>query len=142
MGIGDYEFALYDISGPYQDSPVFAEVIPGTHIVYVNDKNNCGIAQVTVYVFGFPNFFTPNDDGQNDTWNVLGVDPAVFKSSVIYIFDRYGKLLANFSASQQGWDGFYNGKKAVSTDYWYLAKMTDYGGVTSEYKGHFSLIRR
>ncbi|HEY9170578.1 MAG TPA: T9SS type B sorting domain-containing protein [Lutibacter sp.] len=142
LGIGDYEFALDDIFGPYQDSPVFSEVIPGKHIIYVSDKNNCGIAQVTVYVFGFPNFFTPNDDGQNDTWNILGVDPTVFKSSIIYIFDRYGKLLANFSAYQQGWDGFYNSKKAISTDYWYLAKMTDYNGVTSEYKGHFSLIRR
>ncbi|MBE0423584.1 MAG: T9SS type B sorting domain-containing protein [Lutibacter sp.] len=142
LGIGDYEFALDDISGPYQDSPVFTEVIPGKHIIYVNDKNNCGIAQVTVYVFGFPNFFTPNDDGQNDTWNVLGVDPSVFKASTIFIFDRYGKLMAKFSASQTGWNGFYNGNKAVSTDYWYLAKMTDYNDVTSEYKGHFSLIRR
>lgn len=142
LGIGDYEFALDDISGPYQDDPVFSEVIPGTHTVFVRDKNSCGIAQVTVYVFGFPNFFTPNDDGYNDTWNVLGVDPAVFKSSLIYIFDRYGKLMTNFSASQQGWDGFYNSHKAVSTDYWYLAKMTDYSGITSEYKGHFSLIRR
>jgi len=142
LGIGDYEFALDDISGPYQDDSVFSEVIPGTHNVFVRDKNSCGIAQITVYVFGFPNFFTPNNDGQNDTWNVLGVDPAVFKSSLIYIFDRYGKLMTNFSASEQGWDGFYNAHKAVSTDYWYLAKMTDYSGVTSEYKGHFSLIRR
>ncbi|MFZ2282438.1 MAG: T9SS type B sorting domain-containing protein [Lutibacter sp.] len=142
LGIGDYEFALDNISGPYQDSPVFREVIPGKHIIYVKDKNNCGIAQVTVYVFGFPNFFTPNDDGQNDTWNVLGVDPGVFKSSSIYIFDRYGKLMANFSASQNGWDGFYNSHKAVSTDYWYLARMTDLNDETKEYKGHFSLIRR
>ncbi|MDP3360139.1 MAG: T9SS type B sorting domain-containing protein [Lutibacter sp.] len=142
LGIGNYEFSLDDISGPYQDDPVFTEVIPGTHTVFVRDKNSCGIAQVTVYVFGFPNFFTPNDDGQNDTWNVLGVDPAVFKSSLIYIFDRYGKLMTSISASQQGWDGFYNSHKAVSTDYWYLAKMTDYSGNTSEHKGHFSLIRR
>ena len=142
LGIGDYEFALDDISGPYQDSPIFTEVIPGKHIVYVSDKNNCGIAQITVYVFGFPNFFTPNDDGQNDTWNILGVDPGVFKASAIYIFDRYGKLMANFSAFQPGWDGFYNAHKAVSTDYWYLARMTDLNDETKEYKGHFSLIRR
>lgn len=142
LGIGDYEFALDDISGPYQDSPIFTQVIPGKHIIYVSDKNNCGIVQITVYVFGFPNFFTPNDDGQNDTWNILGVDPGVFKTSAIYIFDRYGKLMANFSASQNGWDGFYNSHKAVSTDYWYLAKMTDYSGITTEHKGHFSLIRR
>lgn len=142
LGIGDYEFALDDISGPYQDSPIFSDVIPGKHIVYVNDKNNCGLAQITVYVFGFPNFFTPNDDGQNDTWNVLGVDSTVIKASSIYIFDRYGKLMANFSASQKGWDGFYDSNKAVSTDYWYLAKMTDLNGESMEYKGHFSLIRR
>jgi gliding motility-associated-like protein len=142
LGIGDYEFALDDISGPYQGSPVFSEVIPGKHIIYVNDKNNCGIAQITVYVFGFPNFFTPNDDGQNDTWNVLGVDPSVFKASVIYIFDRYGKLMTSFSASQTGWNGFYKGNKAVSTDYWFLARMTDLSDETKEYKGHFSLIRR
>ncbi len=142
LGIGDYEFALDDISGPYQDSPVFTEVIPGKHIIYVNDKNNCGIAQITVYVFGFPNFFTPNDDGQNDTWNILGVDPGIFKASAIYIFDRYGKLMTTFSAFQPGWDGFYNSNKAVSTDYWYLARMTDLNDETIEYKGHFSLIRR
>ncbi|MDF1518111.1 MAG: T9SS type B sorting domain-containing protein, partial [Lutibacter sp.] len=142
LGIGDYEFALDDISGPYQDDPVFSGVIPGTHIVFVRDKNNCGIVQITVYVFGFPNFFTPNDDGQNDTWNVLGVDPVVIKASSIYIFDRYGKLMANFSAFQQGWDGFYNSHKAVSTDYWYLAWMTDSNDEMKEYKGHFSLIRR
>ena len=142
LGIGDYEFALDNISGPYQDSSIFPEVIPGKHIIYVNDKNNCGIAQITVYVFGFPNFFTPNDDSYNDYWNILGVDPAVFKSSSIYIFDRYGKLMTNFSASQKGWDGFYNDRKAISTDYWYLAKIIDYNDVTREYKGHFSLIRR
>lgn len=142
LGIGDYEFALDDISGPYQDSPIFTQVIPGKHIIYVSDKNNCGIAQITVYVFGFPNFFTPNDDGQNDTWNILGLDPGVFKASAIYIFDRYGKLMANFSAFQPGWDGFYNSHKAVSTDYWYLAQMTDLNDETIEYKGHFSLIRR
>ena len=126
----------------YQDSPVFSEVVPGKHIIYVNDKNNCGIAQITVYVFGFPNFFTPNDDGQNDTWNILGVDPGIFKASAIYIFDRYGKLMTTFSAFQPGWDGFYNSNKAVSTDYWYLARMTDLNDETIEYKGHFSLIRR
>jgi len=50
--------------------------------------------------------------------------------------------MANFSAFQPGWDGFYNSVKAVSTDYWYLARMTDLNDETKEYKGHFSLIRR
>ena len=142
LGSGDYEFALDDINGPYQDSPTFSHVIPGEHTIFVQDKNKCGIVQVTVYIFGFPKFFTPNGDGSNDTWNVRGIDFSIFPKTKIYIYDRYGKMIANFSAFQEGWDGMYNGNKAFSTDYWYLAQMEDYNGTVKEYKGHFSLIRR
>ena len=44
LGIGDYEYALDDQTGPYQDDPVFEEVRPGKHTVFVRDKNwlwNC-----------------------------------------------------------------------------------------------------
>lgn len=141
LGIGDYEFALDNILGPYQDEAIFTQVLPGEHTVFVREKNDCGIAQVKIYVFGFPNFFTPNEDGKNDTWNVLGVNPSIFPESSIYIFDRYGKMLTNFSANQVGWNGLYNNKKVNSSDYWYLAQITDTNGITREYKGHFSLIR-
>ncbi len=141
LGIGDYEFALDDSNGPYQDDPTFSRVAPGQHTIFVREKNGCGIAQVTVNVFGFPKFFSPNNDGVNDTWNVRGVDPAVFSSSRIVIFDRYGKMLTSFGVSQQGWDGFYNNNKANSSDYWYLAEMVDINGNVSIHKGHFSLVR-
>lgn len=54
LGIGDYEFTLDDINGFYQDDPTFDQVAPGQHIVFVQEKNGCGIAQVPIYVFGFP----------------------------------------------------------------------------------------
>jgi len=142
LGIGDYEFALDSGTGPFQDDPTFNQVSPGEHTIFVQEKNSCGIVQTTVFVFGFPNFFTPNDDGENDTWNVRGVDPSLFPESSIYIYDRYGKMLVNFTANNVGWDGYYNDFKAVSSDYWYLAKITDSNGTSREFKGHFSLIRR
>ncbi|MDP3312016.1 T9SS type B sorting domain-containing protein [Lutibacter sp.] len=142
LGIGLYEFAIDDALGTYQDNSVFLDVIPGIHTIYVRDQNGCGTAQVTFYVFGFPKFFTPNDDGQNDYWNVRGLDPSVIQEAIIYIYDRYGKMLTTFNAYQSGWDGFYNTKKANSSDYWYLAKMIDFNGVEIIHKGHFSLIRR
>lgn len=142
LGIGDYEFALDDISGPFQDSPTFSNIEPGQHTLYVQEKNNCGITSTTVYIFGFPNFFTPNGDGVNDTWNVRGVDFSLFPESNLYIYDRYGKLLANFTANSKGWDGIYNGHESLNADYWYLAQITDNNGVMREFKGHFSLIRR
>lgn len=90
----------------------------------------------------FPKFFTPNNDGYNDTWNVQGIDSSIFTESIIYIYDRYGKLLTNFSALDRGWDGTYNDNQAISSDYWYAAQMFHIDGNVSEYRGHFSLIRR
>ncbi len=142
LGIGDYEFALDDINGIYQDNPTFTDVLPGEHIVYVRDKNDCGTEQVTIYVLGFPKFFTPNNDGQNDTWRVLGVNSAIFTESSISIYDRYGKVMTSFEAIQGGWDGSYIDHLAPSSDYWYKAQLVDINGDTRIYNGHFSLIRR
>ena len=55
-GEGDYEFAIDNISGPYQDSNLFENVSPGLHDVYIRDNNNCGIVQELVSVIGFPKF--------------------------------------------------------------------------------------
>ncbi|MCB0434362.1 MAG: hypothetical protein KDD18_15720, partial [Mangrovimonas sp.] len=59
LGIGDYEFAL-DNEVSFQDTPFFAYVQPGVHVIYVRDKNGCGTAMLEVYVMGFPKFFSPN----------------------------------------------------------------------------------
>lgn len=142
LGIGDYEFALDNSNGTYQDSPTFTNVLPGEHIVYVRDKNDCGTAQVTIYVLGFPRFFTPNNDGKNDTWRVLGVNSTIFPESTISVYDRYGKVMTNFDAIQGGWDGSYIDHLAPSSDYWYKAQLVDANGNIRVYNGHFSLIRR
>ena len=38
-GEGDYEYALDNSNGPYQDSNTFNNVQPGLYTVYVRDKN-------------------------------------------------------------------------------------------------------
>ena len=142
LGIGDYEFSLNNRNGPYQDEPIFENVPPGSHTIFVRDKNNCGLAQLTVLVFGFPKFFTPNNDGFNDFWNIKGVNTNLFPNSAIYIYDRYGKLISSFKATDKGWDGMYKNAKVISSDYWFIAQLIDVNGNVLEYKGHFSLIRR
>ena len=142
LGIGDYEFALDNAYGPYQDEPYFEHIIPGIHTVYVRDKNNCGIAFIEVPVIGFPKFFTPNSDGYNDTWQVLGINEFYYPTSLIYIYDRFGKLLFSMKATDEGWNGSYNGYLLPSNDYWFSVLLTDKNGITREKKGHFSLILR
>ncbi|PZD76937.1 T9SS type B sorting domain-containing protein, partial [Mesonia sp. K7] len=72
----------------------------------------------------YPAFFTPNNDGYNDTWNIYGLaesDP----SAKIYIFDRYGKLLKQISPMGEGWDGSYNGTQMPSGDYWFKVEYQE-----------------
>ena len=142
LGIGDYEFSLDMPLGPFQDETYFENLIPGTYTLYVSDKNSCGVAPLDIAILGFPKFFTPNDDGQNDTWKVLGNDNNNIQIAAIYIFDRFGKLVAEVNLSGEGWDGFYNGERLPASDYWYLVKYTDQYGDYREKRGNLSLIRR
>ena len=88
LGIGDYEYAIDDPTGPYQDEPFFEQVRPGIHTIYVRDKNDCGIAQIEVSVIGYKKFFTPNGDGIHDNWRILGIREDFQPNSRVYIFDR------------------------------------------------------
>lgn len=135
-GDGDYEFALDDRNGPYQDENIFENVFAGIHTVFIRDKNGCGYNFQQVSVIGYPRFFTPNGDGFNDTWQVLG---ASFQpASKIYIFDRFGKLLVKIDPIGIGWDGTYRGRIMPESDYWFMVQLED--GRTR--RGHFSLIKR
>ena len=66
-GDGDYEYSIDGFN--YQDSNAFTNLSIDDYTVYVRDKNGCGISSKLISVLGFPKFFTPNGDSQNDTWN-------------------------------------------------------------------------
>ncbi len=141
-GIGDYEYAIDDINGPYQDSNVFRNVTPGTHTIYVRDKNGCGIVEETfeqdLTVEGFPKFFTPNGDGTNETWQFIQpVAGEEIRLLTIQIFDRYGKLLKQIDQNGPGWDGTYNGRPLPAGGYWFKAVREDGDMV----QGNFTLKR-
>lgn len=136
MGEGDYEYALDDSFGPYQDEPVLENVLPGVVTIYVRDKNGCGITEDEISVIGFPKFFTPNGDGINETWNLIGV--TTDKNISVFIYDRYGKLISQVSSSDQnGWNGTFNGNILPASDYWFKIHFEE-GRV---YNGHFTLKR-
>jgi len=136
-GQGNYEYGIDTISGPYQDSNFFDNLAAGIHDIYIKDKNGCGIVQKTIAILGVPKFFTPNNDGSNDYWNVKGVNTTSNAKSLIHIFDRYGKLIKQINPMSIGWDGTFNGIPLPADDYWYTVKLED----GREAKGHFSLKR-
>ncbi|WP_053992789.1 T9SS type B sorting domain-containing protein [Mangrovimonas sp. TPBH4] len=141
LGLGEYEFSLDYLDGPYQDEPYFEQIGPGTHILYVRDKNGCGIVSLVIEFMSFPKFFTPNNDGFNDTWNIRGLPRNLTNGSTVYIYNRYGKLIEKFYPKEESWDGKLNGEVLPSSDYWFVAEMMDNEGNIKKYRGHFSLVR-
>ena len=141
-GEGEYDYALFNAAGlhtNYQTSNIFTNVAPGgIYTVSVRDlKNGCGITEEIISVIGFPKFFTPNNDGVNDFWQVYGVSNVFQPNTKIKIFDRYGKLLKQISPIGQGWDGTFNGEILQSDDYWFAVILQD----GREYFNHFTLKR-
>jgi gliding motility-associated-like protein len=137
-GIGVYEYNIDN--GPWQDSGTFTNVSIGTHTITARDKNGCGLVSESITVIDYPLYFTPNGDGVNDRWNVVGLNNQ--PSAKIYIFDRYGKLLKQLSPVGSGWDGTFNGQIMPSNDYWFVVEYQEPStGETQEFRAHFTLKR-
>ncbi|GAB1309529.1 hypothetical protein KH5_22120 [Urechidicola sp. KH5] len=144
LGSGDYEFSLEHPTDyrSFQVEPLFTNLVGGIYTLIVNDKNGCGQTSLEIVLLDYPKFLTPNNDGANDTWKLVGIESASFTVSQINIYDRFGKLLAVVDPYGDGWDGYYNGEALPSTDYWFSLQLTDLQGNIRTYRGNFSLIRR
>jgi len=140
-GDGIYEYALHDdvnniLYRDFQDNNVFENVYPGIYTINIKDiKNDCGIIYEEISVIGFPKYFTPNNDGINDTWQIIGVSNMFFPNAKIAIYNRLGKLIQEITPLGQGWNGLINGKKLPADDYWFSIKLQD-GRI---FKDHFTL---
>ncbi|WP_324024183.1 T9SS type B sorting domain-containing protein [Maribacter sp. BPC-D8] len=126
------------------------EAITQTQTIFIYDENDTCFAESTFQVtidfiacensdeaikLKFPNFFTPNEDGANDVWEV-NQDFFTLEGTVT-IYDRYGKLLYQFDAKNGGWNGTFNGRRLTATDYWYRFVEKEGNTIVT---GHFSLI--
>jgi gliding motility-associated-like protein len=137
-GNGIYEYNLDN--GPWQNSGSFENVPSGIRTVYARDIYGCGVSSVTILVIDYPLFFTPNGDGNNDTWNIVGIEKQ--PNAKIYIFDRYGKLLKQLSPVSRGWDGTYRGNLMPTDDYWFSIEYREpLTGETKQQRAHFTLKR-
>jgi gliding motility-associated-like protein len=136
-GDGDFEYALDNPDGSFQTENTFNNVTSGFHTIFVRDTNGCGITEQVISVLGFPKYFTPNGDTFNERWQVKGVNANFNQGTDIKIFNRFGKLLTQFTNESAGWNGTLNGQPVPSDDYWFTVTLID--GRT--FTGHFALRR-
>ncbi|MGW8122123.1 gliding motility-associated C-terminal domain-containing protein [Roseivirga echinicomitans] len=93
---------------------------------------------IPVGTVNLPNAFTPNGDGQNDTF-VVG--NGVFTNFSMQIFDRWGSLIFYSTNPNIGWDGNFNGAPASIGAYVYRISFQDAGNTPVQQTGTLVLIR-
>ena len=124
------------------------------YAITVTSNDGC---EVTEYVYikyldiEIPNVFNPQSiDPEIARWypnnlgSLSGTPYEDFSNINVKIFDRYGRLLANYQGYQDksagyGWDGTYKGKELPTGDYWYHIQLNDAKG--REFTGNLTLYR-
>lgn len=91
-----------------------------------------------------PNAFTPNNDGRNDRFFVMG--DGVDKIRRMIIYDRWGKAVYSRENIQGnnpavGWDGTINGYEQASGIYTYITDVICGDGAVFRLQGTITLIR-
>lgn len=108
--------------------------------IYVEDAKGCGHSVFIYKEFEdvvIPNFFSPNGDGQYDTWAPMNL--ASYPHAETRIYDRYGRHIATLN-NRQEWDGTYGGEALPTGDYWYILQLNEPDD-NRTFKGHFTLYR-
>lgn len=119
------------------------ETITITQTIYIYNTNGChsNESNFTVIIssnegvnFFIPKYFTPNNDGEHDYWQVIDSFKEV---NTISIYDRQGKLIKYMLPNSIGWDGTYKGYLLPNDSYWYEIVLNNREIV----RGYFALKR-
>ncbi|MFP4845438.1 T9SS type B sorting domain-containing protein [Winogradskyella sp. PE311] len=131
---GDFEFSVDGVN--YQSSAQLLNLPIDDYQVYVREANCLQeFVSDTLFLLYYDRFFTPNEDGVNDYWQII--NSLQEEDLEVYILNRYGRIMAKLDYDDRGWDGTYKGVKLPSNDYWFRAVRNN-GDV---HYGHFTLKR-
>jgi gliding motility-associated-like protein len=137
---------LSDVSIP---NPVASPLKTTRYELEVTTVDGCkasGGFTVNVYSpLKMPNAFSPNGDGRNDVFYVMG-DPAGSRIKDFAVFNRWGqKIFQVHDAAPDdpafGWDGNYKGAPVPTGTYVYLVTLAFGDGRQEVFKGTVMVIR-
>jgi len=111
------------LDNPYLLSPIASPIGDITYTLHVTSGAPCGVEktdQVFISVYKkviIPNCFSPNNDGNNDTWKIEALD--TYPASTTQVFGRYGNLVFECKGYSKAWDGSSKGNKLPTGTYYY-----------------------
>jgi len=122
---------------------------PGIYtVLFTVSSNGCTATDSLIIVVGIPfvdseitvpNVFSPNGDGMNDVWGVIGTG---LTSLDAVVYNRWGQQVAQLSNPAQVWDGRTGaGEIASEGTYYYILKAEGADGQRYEFTGSLTLLR-
>lgn len=115
----------YAITGMQSLTPSVSPSTDTSYVLHVVCTAGCGSAEDTMRVIIYkqisvPNAFSPNGDGINDQWKIIGINS--YPQAEVAVFDRYGRELLR-RKNFQDWDGTHNGKPLEPANYYYVIDL-------------------
>jgi len=92
----------------------------------------------------FPNVFSPNNDGINDSWDIYTGPEFSTTSMQVAIYDRWGNVVYRYSGTSEmmkGWDGAFKGRSAPAGVYTVAIQFLDRAGQPALLSGDVTLIK-
>jgi gliding motility-associated-like protein len=86
-----------------------------------------------------PNTITPNGDGKNDVWLIVGIED--YPGAEVLIFDRWGQKVFSSTGYREPWDGTRNGNRLPDATYYYHIQLNQLEGRAPPYTGFISIVR-
>lgn len=125
-------------------NPDVEPIVTTSYYLYATDEAKRCHASDTVTVFVVPsndvvfyNTFTPNNDGNNDTWYIGNIYK--YPNNRLEIFNRNGKLLYKTNGYLNTWDGMtFLGEELPAATYFY---MMDLGDGAGKFHGTVTIVK-
>lgn len=123
-GTGPYQFKLDD--GDYVSRSAFSSLVARAYSATVKDAD--GVSATVAFTIKQPqqtrenqpqitNVFSPNGDGINDNWVLIGIE--AYPSHRLTIVDRAGKVVYSVKNYKNEWNGMFNGSYLKEDTYYY-----------------------
>ncbi|WP_184549087.1 PKD-like domain-containing protein [Mucilaginibacter sp. FT3.2] len=130
IGIGDI----------HAKEPVITGTVDTTYTLVITDSLGCTTAGTTHIVVSpqltVSNAFSPNGDGTNDNWEIVGL--VAFENSTVDVFNRYGSLIFHSKGYGTPWDGRSNGQPVPVGVYYYIVDTKVNG---QRFTGYVTVLR-
>lgn len=129
--VGDLSWSSNAVAANSDSTTLSVSILSSINLPLSVSLGECSISE-NIYLavdcasLFIPNVFTPNQDGVNDFFQVVGEGIGEFE---LIIFNRWGKIVFQTNDPSTRWDGGYDEYYVPDGVYYYIVKALDFNGL-------------